>query len=73
VSAVSWFAASLEVVAAATIGVVGLRVLRSRGGLAAVRESHPGQLPLWTAFAHPASMVMALGNAVVLGISLIQL
>jgi hypothetical protein len=73
VSSLSWFAASLEVAAASTIGIVGLVVLRRRGGVASAREPHPGELPLWTAFAHPVAMIMALGNAIVLGISLVQL
>jgi hypothetical protein len=43
VSPLSWFAASLEVFAAVTLGVVGLIVLRDRGGLASAARPWEGQ------------------------------
>jgi hypothetical protein len=70
VSPVSLFAASLEVAAAATLGVVGLAVLRQRGGLAtAWTEPYPRQRPLRAALLHPVALTMTLGNAVILALS----
>ncbi len=43
VSPLSWFAASLEMVAAITLGVAGLLALRERGGLASAATPNPGQ------------------------------
>jgi hypothetical protein len=71
-SSLSWFAASLEVVAVATLGLVGLRVLAARGGLASVIEPHGPQLPLRAALLHPITVTMVLGNAVVLVMSFSQ-
>ena len=41
VSALSWFAASLEVVAATTLGAVGFGVLQARGGLVSATQPNP--------------------------------
>ena len=68
-----WFAASLENAAAATLGLVGLAVLRRRGGLTSSQHPHPAQLPLRSALRHPVAITMITGNAVILAISLAQL
>jgi hypothetical protein len=73
VSPMSWFAASLEVTAAITLGVVGLIVLRERGGLAAATETHDDQLPLRAGLLHPVTVAMIIGNAAILVISFAQL
>jgi hypothetical protein len=74
VSPLSWFAASLEVVAALTLGIVGLRTLRERGGLvsAAANRDEPPVVPLRTALLHPAVLALVVGNAVILVISVAQ-
>ena len=74
VSPLSWFAASLEVVAALTLGIVGLIALRERGGLvsAAADRDEPPVVPLRTALLHPAVLVLLAGNAVILAISFAQ-
>ena len=74
VSPLSWGAASLEVVAATVLGIVGAVVLRRRGGLtsAAARpkvESDHRRPPA----AHPVALAMIVGNLVLLAVSLAQL
>ena len=73
VSPLSWFAASLEVAAAITLGVVGLLVLRERGGLASATRPTDGQRSLSNALLHPIALAMIAGNAAILAISLAQL
>lgn len=73
VSSLSWLAASIEVLAATTLSATGLLVLRRRGGLASASRPHPDQRPLRDGLRHPASLTMITGNAVILGISVIQL
>jgi hypothetical protein len=73
VSPLSWIAASLEVAAALTLGVVGLIVLRERGGLASATRSNEGQRSLRDAVLHPIVLAMIVGNAAVLVISFAQL
>ena len=73
VSPLSWGAASLEVLAAVTLGVVGLIALRERGGLAGVARPKPDEHSVRDAVLHPIAMAMILGNAVVLAISFSQL
>ena len=70
VSALSWFAASLEVVAATTLGVVGFGVLRARGGLVSATQPNPAQRSLRDAVLHPVAVIMIVGNAALLVISL---
>lgn len=73
VSPLSWFAASLEVLAAVTLGVVGLMVLRERGGLASATRPWKEQRSLRDALSHPVALTMIVGNAVILVASLTQL
>ena len=64
VGALSWVAASLEVVAALVLGLAGLAVVRERGLAASAPRAprHPGERPLRKALAHPVVAVMVLGN-----------
>ena len=73
VSPLSWIAASLEVVAAATLGAIGYVVLRRRGGLASATEDRPEQTSLQAALRHPLAAAFVLANAVILVITAIQL
>lgn len=73
VSRLSWTAASLEVLAAATLGATGLVVLRRRGGLASAARPHADQQPLGRALTHPVVLAMIGGNAVILVVSAAQL
>jgi hypothetical protein len=73
VGALSWFAASLEVLAALVLGVVGLVVLRRRGGLASAAAPYDGQRPLRRALVDPMVVVMIAGNAAIVAASLTQL
>jgi lysylphosphatidylglycerol synthetase-like protein (DUF2156 family) len=75
VSPLSWFAASLEVTAAITLGVVGLLVLRERGGLASAMQprAKANQLSARAALLHPIALTMIAGNAAVLVASFVQL
>ena len=73
VSPLSWMAASLEVAAAVTLGVVGLIVMRARGGLAGVTRANTAQRSLRDAVLHPVALAMIVGNAVLLVISFAQL
>jgi uncharacterized membrane protein YgdD (TMEM256/DUF423 family) len=73
VSPLSWFAASLEVTAAVTLGVVGLMTLRQRGGLAAATQPNPEQRHLRDGLLHPVALAMIGGNAVILVLSFAQL
>ena len=73
VSPLSWIAASLEVLAAITLGVVGLIVLRARGGLASATRPHPEQRSLRTALLHPVALTMIAGNVAVLVATFSQL
>jgi hypothetical protein len=73
VSPLSWFAASLEVAAATTLGVVGLLVLRERGGLTSATRPNREQRSLRDALLHPVALAMIAGNAAILVISLARL
>jgi hypothetical protein len=73
VSPLSWIAASLEIIAALTVGVVGVVTLRQRGGLPSATRPHAGQVALGAGFRHPVALTMIAGNAVILGISVAQL
>jgi hypothetical protein len=72
-SALSWFAASLEVVAALTLGIVGVIVLRERGGFDGVGQANPAQRTLAQALRHPIAMAMIFGNFALLVITAVQL
>jgi hypothetical protein len=73
VSARSWFAASLEVVAATVLGVVGVVVLRRRGGLSSAAVAYEAERPLRRALIEPVVLAMIAGNAAIVAISLTQL
>jgi hypothetical protein len=73
VSPLSWFAASLEVVAAALLGLAGWIVLQQRGGLASAARPHAGQRSLRDALLHPLALVMLTGNVIVVAASFAQL
>lgn len=73
VSPLSWSAATLEVLAATTLAIVGLVVLRARGGLVSATQDHPTQRPLRAALLHPVSVGMIVGNLLVLGMSFADL
>ncbi len=66
VTAMSWVAASLEVVAAVALGVAGFVVVRRRGGLASALSPAPDQRGLRAAVVHPLAATMIVGNAVLL-------
>lgn len=72
VSLLSWTAASLEVIAAVTLGVVGLLVVRRRGGLAHATAPHAAQRPLAVALRDPLSVVMIAGNLALVVVSAFQ-
>ena len=72
-SALSWMAASLEVVAATALAVTGSMVLRRRGGLTGALEPRSDQLPRGAALRHPAVIAMVLGNLAILTMSFTQL
>ncbi|MBA3281555.1 MAG: hypothetical protein H0U29_04940 [Acidimicrobiia bacterium] len=69
----SWTAATLEVLAAATLGLVGALVLRAGGGFVSSSEVHASQRPLLAALLHPVSVATIVGNVVILGISFADL
>jgi len=73
VSPLSLAAASLEVVAASALGVIGILVLRRRGGLASAAVPHPRQRSLREAVTHPVALAMIFGSMVLLVISVVQL
>ena len=72
-SPLSWTAASLEVTAAITLGVVGVVTLRQRGGIAAVSRPKPDQRALGQGIVHPVALAMIVGNVAILAISVTQL
>lgn len=72
VSPLSWVAASLEVIAALALGTAGLIGLRRRGGLESATIARPAQRPLASAFSHPLVVAMVGGQAVLLGVSAVQ-
>jgi hypothetical protein len=73
VSPQSWIAASLEVIAAVTLGVVGVIALRDRGGMASATRPRPEQRTLREGLLHPIALTMMAGNAIVLVASFVQL
>lgn len=73
VSMLTWAAASLEVVAAVAVGLLGLVVLRQRGGLVSATEPHANERTARAGLLHPATLVMIAGNTVILAIALGQL
>jgi hypothetical protein len=73
VAALTWFAASFEVVAALVLGLAGWGVLRQRGGLASAARPHEGERPLRDGLLHPVALVMLLVNVVIVAGSFAQL
>jgi len=72
VNALSWFAASLEVVGAITLAVVGFGELATRGGRASATWPHPSQRPTRDALRHPLVVGFAITQVVVLVVSFAQ-
>jgi len=73
VSPLSWGAASLEVAAAVTLALVGLAVLRARGGLASVPRPLADERSVREGLLHPLALVFAVSQVVVLAVSFAQL
>jgi hypothetical protein len=73
VSPLSWFAASLEVVAALALGLAGWVVLQQRGGLASATEPRATQRSWRAGLLHPVAAMMLAGNVVIVAASLAQL
>jgi hypothetical protein len=72
VSWMSWTAASLEVLAAAGLGLAGWRVLQERGGLASATEPHSEQQPTRAGLLHPVALVLLAVNVVIVVASISQ-
>jgi hypothetical protein len=73
VSPASWFAASLEVIAAVTLAATGIAVLRARGGLVSAAEPYAGERTLREGILHPLSLAMIAGMVITLAVSFAQL
>lgn len=73
VSALSWAAATLEVIAALSLAGASLRTLRRQGGLASAAHHRPEQIARAEAAAHPVVMAFALSQVLILAISFAQL
>ena len=71
-SPLSWTAASLEVVAALALAVVGLRVLGRRGGLESAFRPHQGERRVVDGVLHPLALLMILSQLMTLVVSLVQ-
>lgn len=72
VTALSWIAASLEVAGALALAFAGWAVIRSRGGLTAATAARSHELALRATLLHPLVVVFALGQFVILALSLAQ-
>ena len=72
VSPLSWVAASFEVAAALILAVVGLWVLRRRGGIASASRPHPQQRRLAEALLQPLALLMILTQVTALAVSFRQ-
>jgi len=70
VSPLSWGAASLETIAAATLGVAGLVALRRRGGLASAARPNLEQRTRRDVATHPVVIATAIGNALIFVVSI---
>jgi hypothetical protein len=68
----SWFAASLEVVAAGVLALVGLLVLRMRKGLHSADERQHVHRTLGAALTHPLALVFTACQVMILLISFAQ-
>jgi len=67
---VSQLAASIEIVAALSLGAAGLVALRQRGGLTSASSGGPSARTWSRALTHPAVLAMGVGNLVILVLSL---
>jgi len=72
VSPLSWFAASMEIVAALILVVVGARVVRARGGAPAVFAAASREPGFHLAGVHPIASIMVLSQTATLAISFFQ-
>ena len=72
VSALSWFAASFEMVAAVGLAVVGLQVLAQRGGVESASHTRLAQRRIGEAVVQPLAAVMILTQVAALAVSFIQ-
>jgi hypothetical protein len=68
----SWFAASFEVVAAGGLALVGLLVLRMRGGLHAAHERHQDHRTVGAALTYPLALAFTACQLMILLISFAQ-
>jgi hypothetical protein len=69
----SWFAASLEVVAALALGTVGLIALQRRGGWGSGALPDPDQRTAAAVIRDPFVLAMVLGNVILMVVSVTQL
>jgi hypothetical protein len=72
VSPLSWTAASMEVAGALVLAVVGLRVLRRRGGIESASRPHPQQRRLAKGVIQPVALVLILTQVAGLAVSFLQ-
>src|SRR5437764_7730119 len=72
VSPLSWFAASLEVVAALTVAAVGAQFLRAQGGARALIAANRGRRGFRSSRLHPITLMLAITQAAAIAISLVQ-
>jgi hypothetical protein len=72
VSPLSWFAASLEIVAAVIVAMLGARQLRAMGGLSALAEPNRGGAGFRASRVHPIVALIVLTQTATLVISLAQ-
>ncbi len=72
VNALSWFAASFEIAAAALLAVVGFVAFGRRGGLEALERHDGTESTLGAALTHPLALTFAVCQAVIVVISFAQ-
>jgi hypothetical protein len=72
VSPLSWFAASVELVAAVALAAAGGLALAARGGLASATEPTVGERPLRAAPRHPLVAIFLATQVIVLAVSFAQ-
>lgn len=68
----SLLAASIEVVAAVALGVVGVHALGRLGGLASAARPHPTERTLRGALLHPLALAFTVSQVVTIAISFAQ-
>lgn len=72
VSALSWVAASLELVAAVVLAVAGTLVLSRRGGLVSAAEPYPGERSLGEAVRNPLAALFIASQVVTVAVTFSQ-